>query len=105
MSVLRFRCHNTAFRPIMDAIVLLKRYASTGGKAQYFSSDDEVPVVGVVPKNWGGAVADEKGRVERIPYELCLLVALRDALRRREVFVDGAKKWRDRRRICRRTSM
>lgn len=25
LSVLRFRCHNTAFRPIMDAIVLLKR--------------------------------------------------------------------------------
>lgn len=54
-----------------------------------------MPVGGVVPKNWGGAVADEKGRVERIPYELCLLVSLRDALRRREVFVDAARKWRD----------
>ena len=32
---------------------------------------------------WG--VVDEKGRIERIPYELCVLVALRDAIRRREI--------------------
>jgi hypothetical protein len=29
-------------------------------------------------------VVDEDGRVERLPYELCVLIALRDALRRRE---------------------
>jgi hypothetical protein len=36
-----------------------------------------------------------KWRVERIPYELCVLIALRDALRRREVFVQGAGRWKD----------
>ncbi len=36
----------------------------------------------------------EKGRVERIPYELCVLSALRDALRRREIWAVGARKWR-----------
>lgn len=95
LSVLRFRCHNTAFRPIMDAIELLKRYADTGSKNQFFAATEVVPVAGVVPKSWEGALRDEKGRIERIPYELCLLVSLRDALRRREVFVDGAGKWRD----------
>ncbi|WAH98201.1 DUF4158 domain-containing protein [Arthrobacter sp. MMS18-M83] len=95
LSVLRFRCHNTAFRPVMESIDLLNRYALAGSKAQYFSPEDDVPIAGVVPKNWVTAVRDEKGRVERIPYELCVLVALRDALRRREVFVDGAGKWRD----------
>ncbi|WP_253905270.1 Tn3 family transposase [Arthrobacter sp. H14] len=95
LSVLQFRCHNTAFRPIMDAIALLKQYSEARSKAQYFNTGDDVPVVGVVPKSWAGAVTDENGRVERIPYELCLLVSLRDALRRREVFVTGARKWRD----------
>ncbi|MEV8144898.1 Tn3 family transposase [Specibacter sp. NPDC078709] len=95
LSVLRFRCHNTAFRPIMDAIELLKRYADTGSKNQFFAATEVVPVAGVVPKSGEGALRDEKGRIERIPYELCLLVSLRDALRRREVFVDGAGKWRD----------
>jgi hypothetical protein len=36
-----------------------------------------------------------RGRVERIPYELCVLVALRDTLRRREIYVRGAHRWRD----------
>lgn len=95
LSVLRFRCHNTAFRPIMDAIVLLERYADAGSKSPFFAPGEVVPVAGVVPRSWEGAVRDEKGTIERIPYELCLLVSLRDALRRREVFVEGAGKWRD----------
>jgi TnpA family transposase len=33
--------------------------------------------------------------VERIPYELCVLKALREAIRRREVWVVGANRWRD----------
>jgi hypothetical protein len=38
---------------------------------------------------------DERGRVERIPYELCVLTSLRDAIRRREIFVQGSRRWRD----------
>lgn len=34
---------------------------------------------------------DDKGRIERIPYELCALGALRDAIRRREIWVDGKR--------------
>jgi hypothetical protein len=33
--------------------------------------------------------------VERIPYELCVLIALKDALRRRKIYVEGAGRWRD----------
>lgn len=33
--------------------------------------------------------------VTRVPYELCVLVALRDAIRRREVWVAGAGRRRD----------
>jgi TnpA family transposase len=40
-------------------------------------------------------VVDDTGRAERIPYELCVLKALREAIRRREVYVVGANRWRD----------
>lgn len=40
-------------------------------------------------------MVDGKGRVERIPYELCVLVSLRDALRRREIWVVGANRSRN----------
>ena len=33
--------------------------------------------------------------MERIPYELCVLIAPREALRRREVYVQGAGRWKD----------
>ncbi|MEV6808941.1 hypothetical protein [Streptomyces sp. NPDC051132] len=32
---------------------------------------------------------DDKGKAESIPYELCVLVTLRDAIRRREIYIEG----------------
>ena len=95
LSALTFRSNNTGYRPVLDAIELLKRYASTSGKSRYYEATDTVPLDGVVPKSWRPAVIEDRGRVERIPYELCVLVALRDAIRRREVFIDDARRWRD----------
>jgi hypothetical protein len=66
LNTLGFRCNDTAYQPVMD---------------------------GVVRKDWREAVVDDKGRIERIPYELCVLVALRDAVRRREIYVEGAARW------------
>jgi hypothetical protein len=53
LNTLGFRCNNTAYRPVMDAMKLLKKY-------------DAAPMDG-----------------------LCVLVALRDAVRRREIYVEG----------------
>ena len=95
LAALSFRCNNTAYRPVMQALELLNRYGDVAGKVRYYAADDDVPGDGVVPKAWRSAVVDERGRIERIPYELCVLVALRDGIRRREIFVDGANKWRN----------
>ena len=54
-----------------------------------------MPLDAVVPKAWREAVIDDRGRVERIPYELCTLIALRDGLRRREIYVSGGNRWRN----------
>jgi len=95
LAALEFRCNNTAYRPIMDALQLLGRYADVDGKVRFFARADRVPMDGVVPKAWREAVLDERAHVERIPYELCTLIALRDALRRREIYVHGGNRWRN----------
>ena len=95
LAALEFRCNNSAYRPVTDAIDLLARYAGTDSDQKVYAAGEKVPVDGVVPKAWLDGVVDDDGRVEQIPYELCVLIALRDALRRREVYVQGAGRWRD----------
>ena len=95
LVALEFRCNNSAYRPVMDAIDLLARYADTSSDQKRYAASEKVPVDGVVPKAWLDGVVDGDGRVERMPYELCVLIALRDALRRREVYVQGAGRWKD----------
>lgn len=93
LDALSFRCNNTAYRPVMQALELLHRYHVAGSKARFYAATDTVPLGGVVPAGWRDAVVDDRGRVERVPYELCVLVALRDGVRRREIYVTGARRW------------
>lgn len=96
LSALAFGCNNTAWRPLMDAVGLLARYKDTDASQKYYAPEEQVPIEGVVPKVWMEAVRhSEPGQIERVPYELCVLIALKDALRRREIFVEGAGRWRD----------
>src|SRR5271165_1959923 len=100
---LEFRSNNALHRPIIQALDLLKRYAGT--KLQTFPAEEVVPVDGIVHGLWREAVVekDAKGRqrVNRITYEICVLEALRDKLRCKEVWVVGANP---RMRISRPTS-
>jgi hypothetical protein len=89
-----FGCGNEVFRPVMDALALLQRYADS--EADFYASADAVPLEHVVPEDWREAVcAPDTGLVERIPYELCVLVSLRKAIRRREIWVEGGNTWRN----------
>ncbi len=93
LKALAFRSNNTAHKPVMDALELLERYSDSAEK--FYAAAERVPLDHVVPDDWRPAVVDERGRVERIPYELCVLVALRAAIRRREIWVEGASQWRN----------
>jgi hypothetical protein len=65
-------------------------------EADFYNAADTVPLEHVVPDDWRDAVVNEDtGLVERIPYELCVLVALRKAIRRREIWVEGGNAWRN----------
>lgn len=94
LAALSFRSNNSAYRPVMEALDTLSRYVGRE-RVRHYDRTERVAIDGVVPPEWRGAVVDERGRTERIPYELCALIALRDAIRRREVWVVGASGWRD----------
>ena len=95
LEAVEFRCANHLYRPVMDALELLHRHLDTSGQQRFYPPGEQVPIARAVPDEWRQAVSDEHGRIERIPYELCVLRALRDALRRREIWVLGAHRWRN----------
>jgi TnpA family transposase len=94
---LEFRSNNEHHRPVLQAIDLLKRYADS--KLQAFPAEETVPVDDIVRGLWREAVVekDDSGRprVNRITYEICVLEALREKLRCKEVWVVGANRYRN----------
>ena len=94
---LEFCSNNERHRPIIQALDLLKRYANS--KLQTFPVEEVVPIDDIVRGLWRDAVfeKDAKGRqrVNRITYEICVLEALRDKLRCKEVWVVGANRYRN----------
>jgi TnpA family transposase len=94
---LEFRSNNAHHRPIIEALDLLKRYAGT--RLQTFPAEEPVPIQGIVPGLWREAVVEKDGkgrqRINRITYEICVLEALRDKLRCKEVWVVGANRYRN----------
>jgi hypothetical protein len=96
LDALTFRSNNAVHRPVIDALAVLQ--ANRDSRRQYYDVD-EVPIEGVVPKKWRHIVIDlsKEGteRVNRIDYEVCVLRALRKRLRIKEIWVEGADRYRD----------
>ena len=97
VTMLDVRSNNTAHLPVADALVLVKRYAGTPGI--YYPVDETVPIAGVVVRCGVYLVLekDKEGeqRINRVNYELCVLDALQEKLRCRELWVVGANRSRN----------
>lgn len=96
LRTLVFRSNNTMHAPIIDGIALVLRHAE--GSLQAYPQDETVPMVGIVEGDWlelayRGEPATS--RVLRTVYELCLFRALRERLRCKEIWVEGADRWRN----------
>jgi TnpA family transposase len=93
LEALAFRCNNERHRPVMQALALLERYRDR--KTTRFPLQEEVPLKGVVKDDGHDLVLDEKtgGHVNRISYELCVLGTLRERVRCKEVWVEGAARF------------
>ena len=95
LQILEFRSNNKLYHPIIQALDLIKKYADT--KTHTFPAHEEVPIDGVVKKQWKNAVSIKimPGQINRITYEICVLEALRNQLRCREIWVVGADRYRN----------
>lgn len=94
LEALRFRSNNQHYRPIIEALEYLS--AISASKKRYLAIDD-LPLKGVVPKDMRPLVietlTDGSKILHRIHYEICVLQALRDRLRCKEIWVEGAKEF------------
>lgn len=97
LRVLRFHSNNTTHRPLIDALDVLTRYAACD--APFYDPDDAPPLEGVVPATWREMVVEPRqrgdDRIRRVPYEICVLQALREKLRCKEIWVAGADRYRN----------
>jgi len=91
LSALRLRSNNAAWRPILGALELIVRLRETGRR----TAPADIAPVGSIPAGWRDSVVDGKGRLNVISYELCALNQLRDSIRAREVWVEGADRYRN----------
>ncbi|MDQ6773413.1 MAG: Tn3 family transposase [Candidatus Dormibacteraeota bacterium] len=97
LAVLEFRSNNAVHRPVLEALALLRRSANE--RAHYYVVEADVPLEGVVRAGWRELIVertkDGRERVNRITYELCVLQALREKLRAKEIWVVGADRYRN----------
>ncbi len=96
LNTLTFRSSNRNWRPLLDAISVLTK---EGDKKPQFYSLDEVPVKGVVRPKWNDVVVetgpDGRARINRLNYEICVLQSLRERLRTKEIWIEGARRYCD----------
>jgi len=97
LEVLVFRSNNDRHRPVIQALDLLNRYVTTGYK--YYPLHEDVPVDGVIRSGWRDIIVEQDkdgvARINRVNYEFCVLQALRERLRCKEIWIVGADRFRN----------
>jgi hypothetical protein len=95
LDTLEFRSNNDMHRPVISALELLKKYK--GSTQHYYSPEDKIFINGVLKSGSHDLIVevdkDGQERVNRVNYEICVLQALRDRLRSKEIWVVGAKRY------------
>lgn len=94
---LTFKSNNLSHQPIIEALQLIQEYSDSS--LRFFAIGDEVPIEGVIQPKWKDIIieTDSKGieRVNRINYEIAVLQSLRTGLRCKEIWIEGADRYRN----------
>ena len=97
LSVLPFQSNNDQHQPVIEALDLVKQ--SAGHRRRFYDHDEEVPLNGVIPKEWQSTVVETdphgQPRINRINYEMHTLTALRERVRCKEIWLPGAQRYRN----------
>lgn len=91
LQCLGFRSNNVLYHPILNAVTWIEEQLDN--PARIIRPEDGVPIEGVIAPKWRAAVIEPDGSINRISYELCTLLALRERLRCKEVWVRNASKF------------
>jgi TnpA family transposase len=98
IDVLAFRSSNSTHRPVLDALELIGRYASAGNLT-YYPLVERASAHRGTGGDWADlvTVVDNRGRSRtvRMAYEMATFQALCDQLRCKEIWVEGADRWRN----------
>ncbi len=97
LEVLRFRSNNEQHHPLIVALKIVEQHLSR--KDAYYPKTALVPLDHVIQKQWQDWVyqVDKRGtpRIRRSHYEVCVLQTLGERLRCKEIWVEGADRYRN----------
>jgi TnpA family transposase len=97
LDILDFRSNNERYRPVMIALQIVKNYVRSSRK--YYPDHELLPIKEVVASKWHEFVVEQNDdgsiHVNRLNYEVCVLQALREKIRVREIWVEGANHYRN----------
>jgi hypothetical protein len=96
LDAMTFCSNNAAYQPVIDALTWLRGHRESRPQSVPCA---EVPVEGVIRPQMQEMLIergpDGAERIDRINYEICVLQALRDRLRCKEIWVPGAARYRN----------
>lgn len=96
LASLEFRSRDPDCWPVLAALgELTGDYTACWGRGRFYEPGHSVPLEDVVPPEWQPAVLDREGRIERIAYEFCVLVSLRDRLCTRQIYLADGCRWNE----------
>lgn len=97
LEMLDFKSNNDVHRPVIEALRVVQQFMDA--KVKYLELNGAIPVNGIVKPGWKNSIVhkDNNGNrlIEKVEYEICVLQALREKLRCKEIWVSGADKYRN----------
>ncbi len=91
LKALQFRSNNAMWHPVLTALDLIVRFAEAGRRVVL---ECDIPS-GIIPGKWRNSVIDRHGRVNVVSFELCVLTQLRERIRAKEIWIEGADRHRN----------
>lgn len=96
LELIEFDTRNTHYQPIIEGLGVIQSQLDSG--TTYYPINLAVPIDGAVKKSHQSFVienTEQTERINRINYEICVLRNLRDKLRVKEIWVQGAYQYRN----------
>lgn len=97
LEVLTFRSNNNQYQPLIKALEIVSGHLQD--EDAFYPLGETIPLDDVIQKQWHNWVyqQDSRGRqrIRRVRYELCVLQSLRDKVRCKEIWVEGADRYRN----------